>query len=97
MNRIAIYAIACGIVALSATIQAALPVSEIPAAPLMNNADCAATAAVHRAACLTPASPGAEQRKVQCEDAVNLRQRICMIEVLEALHPGLAQAPPAQD
>jgi hypothetical protein len=62
----------------------------------MTNESCAATAAADRAQCRKLAKVG-QERKRQCEDAVNLRQRVCMIEVLEALHPDAARTPAGQN
>ena len=62
---------------------------------VMTNEGCAATAAGDRAQCGKLAKVG-EERKRQCEDTVNLRQRVCMIEVLEALHPDAARIPAGQ-
>jgi hypothetical protein len=98
MNRIVGCAIAYGMIALSSAIHAAQPVSEIPETQLtMTNEGCAAAAAVNRARCLRPANVAGDQSQVQCEDAINLRQRICMIEVLEALHPSLGRTPAQQN
>ena len=98
MNRITFFALAYGIIALSSTIHAAQPVAEIPAAQVvMTNETCAAAAAANRARCLKPANVARDQSQGQCEDAVNLRQRVCMIEVLEALHPGLGRTPAQQN
>src|SRR3954451_3233083 len=98
MNWIVVCSIAYGIIVLSSAIQAAQPVSEIPATQLVTtNEACATTAAANRARCLRPANVAGEQSQGQCEDAVNLRQRICMIEVLEALHPGLGRTPAQQN
>ena len=83
--RFILYATTCGILALSGTTRAAQVASEAVAPqPVMTNEGCAATAAADRAQCRKLAKVG-EERKMQCEDAVNLRQRVCMIEVLVAL------------
>jgi len=94
MNRMVLSAIACAIIALSSTIQAAQPVSETPSARLaLTHESCAAAAVTNRARCLKPANAVVDQSQDQCLDAVNVRQRVCMIEVLEALHPGLGRTP----
>jgi hypothetical protein len=94
MNRMVLCAIACGIAALSSTIHAAQPGAEVPAAqPVMTNEACAAAAAVNHARCFKPAHAAADQSRGECEDAVNMRRRVCMIEVLEALHPGFGRTP----
>jgi hypothetical protein len=59
----------------------------------MTNEGCAATAATDRAQCRKLAKAG-DERKRQCEDIVKLRQRVCMIEVLEALFRQLSSALP---
>jgi hypothetical protein len=59
----------------------------------MTNEGCTAIAATDRAQCRKLAKVG-EERKRQCEDTVNLRQRVCMIEVLEALFRQLSSAFP---
>jgi len=94
MNRMILCAIAYAIVALSSTTQAAQPVSETPSAQLaMTHESCAAAAATNRARCLKPAKAAVDPSQGECLDAVNMRQRVCMIEVLEALHPGLGRTP----
>src|SRR3954464_6693482 len=98
MDRIVLCAIAYAVVALSSTIHAAQPAAEVPAAlPVMNNETCAAAADANRAKCLRPANGAVDQSRGQCEDAVNVRSRVCMIEVLEALHPDLARTPAGQN
>jgi hypothetical protein len=96
MTRFIFYAITCGILGLSGTTRAAQLASEtVTPQQVMTNEGCAATAAADRAQCRKLAKVG-EERKRQCEDIVNLRQRVCMIEVLEALHRDAARTPAGQ-
>jgi hypothetical protein len=57
--------------------------------PSISRQSCTVTAATDRIRCKAAAKPSAEERDAQCEDAINLQQRICMLEVLEALHPNV--------
>jgi hypothetical protein len=94
MTRFLFYVITCGIFALSGTTRAAQSASETGAPQKsMTNEGCTAIAATDRAQCRKLAKVG-EERKRQCEDTVNLRQRVCMIEVLEALFRQLSSAFP---
>jgi hypothetical protein len=94
MTRFMFYVITCGIFALSGTTPAAHLASERGAPQqVMTNEGCAATAATDRAQCRKLAKAG-DERKRQCEDIVKLRQRVCMIEVLEALFRQLSSALP---
>ena len=88
------YVITCAILALSGTTRAAQLASETVALePVVTNEGCASTAAADRAQCRKLANVG-EERKMQCEDTVNLRQRVCMIEVLVALRRQLSSELP---
>jgi hypothetical protein len=92
MTRFIFYAITCGILALSGATRAAQLASETVARqPVMSKEGCAATAAADRAHCRKLAKLG-EERKRQCEDTVNRRQTVCMIEVLEGLFRPLSSA-----
>jgi len=94
MTRFMFYVITCGIFALSGTSRAAQLASERGAPQqVMTNEGCAATAATDRAQCRKLAKV-LEERKRQCEDTVNLRQRVCMMVVLEALFRQLSSALP---
>ena len=94
MTRFMLYVLTCGIFAWSCTTRAAQSASETLAPQqAMTNEGCAAIAATDRAQCRKLTKVGAE-RKRQCEDTVNLRQRVCMIEVLEALFQQLSSALP---
>ena len=94
MTRLLFYVIISGIFALSGTTRAAQLASETGAPQqVMTDEDCAVTAATDRAQCRKLAKVG-EERKRQCEDTVNLRQRVCMIEVLQALFRQFSWALP---
>jgi hypothetical protein len=60
----------------------------VPPLQAMTNGGCVATAATDRVRCDKLARPGVEGPDQRCEDAINLQQRICMLQVLEGLHPG---------
>ncbi len=53
---------------------------------------CNAIATQGRAECRKRAKPGDRQRDTPCEDKVNLQQRLCMLQVLERLHPPRSSA-----
>ena len=91
MTRSSITAILCGI-ALTASNLAVQSAQPQPVTPLDEHAiarqGCIATGAAGRVRC-----PDLDDR---CEDAINLQQRVCMIEALEALHSSALdkKAPP---
>ena len=94
MTRFLFYVITCGIFALSGRTLATQLASETGAPQqVMTSEGCAAIAATERAQCRKLAKGGAERRRL-CEDTVELRQRVCMIEVLEALFRQLSSAFP---
>lgn len=95
MNLTILGVLVCGMVASSLPTGAAEQASKAVAAKqVMSNADCAAQAAASRAQCQKRPS---EERNGQCEDSANLRQRGCMVEVLEALHTHAGRAPMRQN
>jgi hypothetical protein len=56
----------------------------------MTRESCIAAGAVDRARCQVQAKAKAAGKDSdgQCEEAMNLQQRMCMLDVLERLHPG---------
>jgi hypothetical protein len=60
----------------------------------MTRESCIASGAAGRVRCPRIPVSGAEGRDERCEDAINLQQRVCMLEALEALHPKALERKP---
>jgi hypothetical protein len=65
--------------------------TQSPAQPTTRQ-ECNVTAALERAQCRKQVKPGGRQRDTPCEDEVNLKSRMCMLEVLERSRPDSARA-----
>jgi hypothetical protein len=58
----------------------------------MTRESCIATGAADRARCQLQAKTSGKDAGGQCEEATNMQQRMCMLDVLEKLHPGVVPA-----
>jgi hypothetical protein len=62
---------------------------EAPRAEPITRESCIAAGAADRARCQVQAKakPAGKDSAGQCEEATNMQQRMCMLDVLERLHP----------
>jgi hypothetical protein len=64
---------------------------DAPRAQPITRESCIAAGAVERARCQAQAKVGSKDSDGRCEEATNLQQRMCMLDVLERLHPDASR------
>jgi len=64
---------------------------EAPREQAMTREGCIAAGAVDRARCPVQAKGTGKDTDGRCEEAMNLQQRMCMLDVLERSHPGVGR------